>query len=30
MSSTLAIPDGTDPVFEVVYGTFTITATDRR
>jgi uncharacterized integral membrane protein len=30
MSSTLATPEGADPVFEGVYGTFTITAADRR
>jgi uncharacterized integral membrane protein len=30
MSSTLATPDGADPVFEGVYGRFTITAADRR
>jgi len=30
MSSTLATPDGADPVFEGVYGLFTITAEDRR
>ena len=30
MSSTLATPAGADPVFEGVYGSFTITAADRR
>ncbi len=30
MSSTLATPNGADPVFEGVYGSFTITAEDRR
>ncbi len=30
MSSTLATPNGADPVFEGVYGSFTITAKDRR
>lgn len=30
MSSTLATPNGADPVFEGVYGSFTITAVDRR
>lgn len=30
MSSTLTTPNGADPVFEGVYGSFTITAEDRR